>query len=449
MTAAVLFAFIYYVERPIRREQSHQADRHIFEGFNPDKVASVLVRSAGEIDIRAVLTNRQWRLAEPIPYPADTEEIEAFLQGLAQLEWQSRITADELKDRPDAQEKFGFSKPQFSIVLAGPGESRHLLVGDTSPMRDQVYLQIVGNDSIYIASSDLLKLLPSNKDWWRDRSMLDLAGTKFQTLKVRLAGKGFELERDPSSRLWFMKTPLQARADSQKIDLLLRDLQGMSAAGFVTDDPRADLEPFGLQTAPQSPELELLFLRDTNIVASLQVGSVYTNSPEYAFARRAITGNVVLIPRAPLSPWLVAYTNFLDRHLISQSPELVQSIEGLGEDQFTARRSTNGQWRVEGAETFDADATLISDWLASFANIEAGIEQTVVADFASYGLNPPRLEYTVKSALASSGQSNSILARIQFGATRGEKVFERRTDEPSVNFISREQFDRLPRASWQ
>lgn len=261
VAAGVLFAFIYFVERPIRREQTREISRKVFDNFQPAKINDILIRSAGGLDIRATQTNQAWQLTQPIFYPASSGAIEALLAGLEKLEWQTRITSDELKDRPDAQEKFGLARPQFSLVLQGAGENRRLLVGDTTPLGDQVYLQIVGNDSIYVADVGLLKLLPHEKNEWRDPSVLNLVGMAFRTLKVRSAAKGFDLDRDPATRLWSMKTPLQARADSGKINQLLRDLQALRVAAYVSDDPKTDPEPFGLQSSPQTPELELSFLR--------------------------------------------------------------------------------------------------------------------------------------------------------------------------------------------
>ena len=42
------------------------------------------------------------------------------------------------------------------------------------------------------------------------------------------------------------------------------------------------------------------------------------------------TQHIVLVAREPLRPWQGDYTNFLDQHFISLSPDWIESIETHG-----------------------------------------------------------------------------------------------------------------------
>jgi hypothetical protein len=446
-TAAVLLGFILLVERPIRQEKLHElTNRLVLVDFHPEAIRSIEVTPWGENEIHAERLNgdpSQWRMTQPIAYPAATEPITALLNRLAALEWQDRISESELKNQPDAQEKYGFTKPLFSVVLQGDGPPRHLLVGQTSPLGDQVFLYVVGNYDIYLADVNLLQLIPYDKNQWRDRSLLHPGSLNFQTLQVRLGGKGFDLERNATNHLWFMTKPLTARADTTKVNDLVKQLQELRVKQFISDDPQTDLEPYGLQASAQTPALELSFWQGTNIAADLQVGAIPTNQPDLVYARLLDSSNVVAITRKPLSPWQTAYTNFLDCHFISRSPDLINVISVEGESAFTVEKQEHGRWEVRAGTTFPADAELMHDWLASFTNIQTQIEKTVATDFADYGLDHPRLQYTLKSA------SNGIIARIEFSTNATGQVFERRLDESFVNIIDPEDFYRLPSTAWQ
>jgi len=89
------------------------------------------------------------------------------------------------------------------------------------------------------------------------------------------------------------------------------------------------------------------------------------------------------------------------------------------------------------------------DWLGSFTNIQTQIEKTVATDFADYGLTHPLLQYTLQADGGAAGSSNTVIARIEFGASKSGRIFERRPDESFVNLISPDDFNRLPRAAWQ
>jgi hypothetical protein len=444
--AAVLLAFILVVERPIRREKMReQTNRSVLTDFNPATVRSIEITPWGQSEIRVERAggdSAQWRLTLPISYPAAEGPITNLLDQLAGLEWQDRISESELKNQPDAQQKFGFTEPQFSVVLQGDGAPRHLLIGQTSPLGDQVFLYVVGNYDIYLADVRLLDLIPRDKNQWRDPLLLRLPSLRYQSVQVRLPGKGFDLERDATNHLWFMTKPLTARADTSKINDLIQQLQNLRVRQFISDDPQTDLELYGLQASAQTPALDLSFWQGTNMAADLQVGASPSNQPNLAYARLLAPSNVVAIAREPLNPWETAYTNFLDRHFLSCSPYSINTISVEGEGAFKVARQTNGIWEVEDPTRFPADAQLMRDWLASFTNIETQIEKTVATDFADYGLDHPRLKYTLTS-------SNSTVAQIEFGVNPAGRVFERRLDESFVNVIDLADFYRLPSAAWQ
>src|SRR5208337_2097682 len=117
-----------------------------------------------------------------------------------------------------------------------------------------------------------------------------------------------------------------------------------------------------------------------------------------------------------------------------------------GDNNFTVQKQTNGQWLVRAGTNFPADALLMEFWLGGLTNFPTEIEKTVVADFSVYGLAPPALRYTVKFGPEARGLAP---AEIDFGALTNGRVFERRADELFVNTISANDFQRLPRVSWQ
>jgi len=145
--AAVLFALIVWVEQPLRRERERQASRVILPGLEASLVTNIEIQPWGQALIQAVRersSNSSWRLVRPVAYPAQSQFIEALLDALAKLEWVDRVSERELADRPEAQKDFGFTTPQFTLLLQGSGPPRHLEIGNLGVFNDQVSLQVVG-----------------------------------------------------------------------------------------------------------------------------------------------------------------------------------------------------------------------------------------------------------------------------------------------------------------
>jgi hypothetical protein len=448
-SALVLFALIWLVERPIRQARLRQASRIILPGLDPATINSVEIKPGNASEIhagRGVGTNDPWQMTQPIAYPAQSAPIIALLEAMAKLQWQERISARELQDQPDAQEKYGFNQPQFEVAVRGSEMPHRILIGQSSALGDQVFLEVVGNPDIYLVPADWLQLIPSDKNQWRSLSLLDLSRLPYQSIHVRSPGRGFDLERDVTNHLWLMTNPVTARADNGRVNQLLDSLAKLRVRQFVSDDPRADMETYGLQTSPKTPELDLSFWQGSNLTAQLQVGLSLSNQPELAFARRQDPSNVVVIDREGLRPWQGAHTNFLDYHFISVSPDVIGAIDVRGENQFAVEKQSDGRWVVRGETNLPCDAILMKEWLASFTNIQTQIEKAVATDLSEYGLTNPVLQYALQKG---GGEGAAPLARIEFGTNKSGRVFERRPDELSVNVISAEDFDHLPRAAWQ
>jgi len=445
-----MLALIVFVERPLQDKRARAASRFVLPGLAPDSVTNIELTPSGSRSIRAERSAagaHDWRLTQPVNYSAAAEPIEALLTALSQLQWEDRIDASELLRKPNASEAYGLARPQYSIELGGTGGGRHLEIGANTALGDQLFVQVVGSYDVYLVGVALTNAIPVSKDYWRNTALVDDPHLPYDTVQVRSMGKSFEASRNPATQLWELKKPVQARADSAKIDQLLVRLGEMRVTGFAADDSAIDLERVGLQWPSQAPQLELALLRNTNVLFDLQVGSNSFTVAGCAFARRQDPTNVVLIPTSPLLPWEADSTNFLDRHIFSLPPSQIDAIDVVGDDHFVALRQPDNSWQVSVTNrVFPADAILMKDWLSAFTNISLAIEKMVVADLVPYGLDKPRLVYKLQG---SGAGSNQLLAQVQFGSARDGAVFECRQDESSVNLIDGADFDRLPRASWQ
>lgn len=436
--AALVFAFIFFVDVPLRRKLNAARSTEIFPTFKTNAAVRIDIWRAGGNFISVVRTNNSWLLTKPFVYPAAAEQVEALLNALAGLNWQTQITAAELKDHPKAQEEFGFDAPLASVSVENGDVN--LQLGANTPVGQQVYAQVVGSPEIYVIDSEFLKSLPRTANDWRDPYLFRFS-SRINTIKSRSGNKSFSLVFTNGS--WRLP---QARADNEKISKLLEKTAEIQVARFESDDPQADLEQFGLQ----APEMELSFAYDTNVLATLLVGKTPTNDASVVFAKLQNQNYIYRIPKDTLAQWRAPVTNFVDRHLVSLTTNDFSRIAQMdirGAETFSLLRSGE-KWTLPGAPDFPVDSDLVREVLKTLSRAEVDIEKDVVTDFASYGLAPPALEYTLKKFGA---ESNSIVAQIDFGTNQPGKVFVRRLDEYSdtVNSIRPEEYQRLPRATWQ
>ena len=268
---------------------------------------------------------------------------------------------------------------------------------------------------------------------------------------VTNAGKTFDLQQDRQTALWRVVTPdFPARADNTTVEELLQSFQPLRLQQFVTDDPKADLESFGLQTAP----LSLAFAQGTNSLTTLQFGNVASNSTSQSYARRLGNNAIVTVAKDLAEVWRAATPNaFRDAHLVALTEARpVAAVDVRAEDNFSLVR-VGDAWRVL-PQNFQADLGLVKDLLVTLSGMKVSqfVKDVVpTVDLPTYGLAAPSRRYVLKSAPtdASSDPTNAILAELQFGTNQEHKVFGRRTDESSVYEIQPSDFQKLGSASYE
>jgi len=311
--AVVLFGFIFVFQRYFRHEQS--GPMYLLPGLDPKSVTSLQIRAPGQREVRALRTNGTWHLVEPIAYPAQATNVENLLNALHRLTVVHAISEQELRKDPDADENYGIDPPQLLLVLTRTDSTNRISFGRRTAPGDQVFVRIIGLEGVSVVDSDILELFPTNAAAWRDLALVDFGSLSFDQVSVTNSVKNtwFQLQRDPTNRLWGMTAPMKARADSEKVASGLQSLYKLHVQQFASDDPKADLDAFGLQPA----QLTIAFARGTNGLVQMDFGKELTNAPGLVYARRRDQSAVVVVSTNALAAWRSSYETFRDRHLVT------------------------------------------------------------------------------------------------------------------------------------
>ncbi|MFO1513075.1 MAG: DUF4340 domain-containing protein [Verrucomicrobiota bacterium] len=441
--AAVLFAVIFWVEKFGPKPPPGPAP--LLPDFQAALVTSVQLGLGDQLEIQAVRTNGNWQLIKPISYPAQAASIETLLLVLQRLGPAVVISGAEVRQRKNADQEFGFAKPQATLTLKSRDEVRPILIGSRTANGDQVYVQVVGTEGVFVVDADLLKMLPRKADDWRDTALADLGRILFDRIAVSNTVATLGLQRDPSNHLWRLTRPMSARADSERVNLALQKLNAARVTRFVTDDPKADLEPFGLNP----PDLELALAQESNAVAVFQFGRSPTNDSTQVYARRLGFNTIVTVPNEFLELWRTPLNLFRDPRVVTFTRPLDQ-IEFTGGEPFTVQHTPSNSWRMVQSP-LPVDAGLVGELITTLGNltVEQFKDSITDADLPRYGLAEPIRQVVVSSSVTNGvGLTNLILAAISFGTTNGE-FYARRADENPVYAIRAADYLKLPTAPWQ
>jgi hypothetical protein len=251
------------------------------------------------------------------------------------------------------------------------------------------------------------------------------------------------LVQKAADRSWQIVRPMQARADGRRVEELIQGLRDLSVKRFVSDDPTADRQGWGLQP----PDLEIVFAKGTNRAQTLQFGKPVEGTTNEIYAAGRDLSAVVTVASDLLQAWQATPNDFRDRQLI-RVPQDVTSIEIGNGESFTLVKATNGVLRIEPLGV-PADAGTVGRFIQDLEALRVTqFVKDVVAepDLAGYGLAPPRFRVAIKSDPEVAGQPTRVLA-LEFGAREGESMFVRRVDENAVYALDVSALERLPAAA--
>ena len=439
--AGALFAFIFFFERHWGQPPSGPAP--LLPGLKPAEVTRLVIGPFQQREIRIEITNANWWLTQPMLYPAEKSRVEELLTGLSQLLPAQAISRSEIQRRPKAEEEFGFDNPRTTLTIHQGQEVTTLKFGRPTAPGDQVFLQIVGREDVFVVDAALAKLLPASADDWRDAALVDLRTLKFDTISITNAGRLTRFQIEATNHSWRMTDPLQARADGDYLLAMLRQLQATRVSSFVPEERRPDLDALGLQPAG----LSLTFAQGNTTVAALQFGR--TNSAGQSYARRDDLNAVVTVPVEALTVWRQDLNAFRERRLVALPPELA-AVELRETNGFTLERTGTNQWRVAG-EKFPTDRRATEELLERLNQLEiVKFVQDVVsaADLGRYGLTSAVRQITLKLP-AAAGSTNAVATQIAFGNVEGEIIYARRSDEDAIYALRLADVRALPVAGWQ
>jgi hypothetical protein len=448
LLAAALFAFIYFVERHSKPTGLRGQPPGRLLQFTPAEVTSLHLRRTNQFVLEVGRANGSWNLTAPLFYPAQAVAIENLLRALAGLTNHVAILPDEMAAHRKTVADFGLDVPAATLTLRQGQRRTEILFGAKTPPGDQVYVQLLNAPGVHVIPAVFFDSLPKGPNDWRDTALLNLTGLNPDRMEVRLAGRGYAVNVDPTNKVFVLSKPTPARADNPKVQALLRRTQTARVTQFVSDDPRAELEAYGLQP----PEAELIYGLGTNDLVVVQFGRSPTNDPAQVYARRLAQTNIVLVPRSLLEALQVSPAELRDRHLFTFAPEAVDTLEVRGPEGFAVRRQASGAWIVIEPQATLLDPELIRELLHLLGRLEGRVEKDVVTDFAAYGLAPPARQYLLLATVtnATGSVTNRLLAQLDAGVRQGDKVFVRRGDEPNTVYsVTPAEFDLLPGASWQ
>lgn len=414
-----LAGYVYFVEirGTQRKEVTERESKRALSFEKPGVNALKLTFSDRTIHCIRDSTER-WHLVRPIETEGSTEDINRMLGSLEDATIQ-RTVADSVETLSD----YGLDQPRVIVSIRQRGEEgwKSLLLGDENPTGSYVYAKGADEPGVFLVSSGLFGSLDKQLNELRFKKVLDFDKNDVSTISLSTSGGSIVCSKVLDE--WRLEKPIQARADGDKIDTMLRKLSEAEVERFIDEDSE-DERQYDLD----HPEITLrLFLGEAKGTKTLHIGE---RTDEAYYARDASRLSTFTVDSSLVSALQKDVVDVRDKSVLAIKPYTVQRVHvRIPEMDLLCSKDTTGTWYILEPIRARADESKMNDLLWDVEGLKA---EAFVSDapeaLTPYGLSEPRARFELWT-------EEGTMQVLFVGVEKGEQVYVKNSTAPSVYLV--------------
>jgi hypothetical protein len=476
----VLFAYIYYYDKPLLDERKNmEARRRVL----PVEIASMdsfaRISATGEtVKIRKMGGSESWMLTSPYEWPANPNAVSRIHNELQFLEHKTSFLVSELDKSGQTLADFGLAQPALSLEFTAAEKTFRLEIGANTEIDNNLYVLSPDRTRIHVVSRSLVETASLPIDDLRAQSIFTVPVFEVRSLNLQTAAPSnlkIRVRRDAASR-WNFESPILARAARNAVEVTINALNALNAQKFI--DPReTDLDRLGLATPALRITLEGNARRETLLIGhpvnAPADGAKPASVEYYAKVEDKSVVFTTAVPTALRDVLLSSQESLRDPRVLDFDPTTVTSITlgAPGQPELSLQRleAATGEpgWQLVTRSNGQAPVTLAAD-PGVITNLLQKVQQLSVrdrtlpdgqvkrgfltdapsaADLERYGFNQPEREISL--GLNTGGgprgdEPSTIVLQVGISPDQPGKAFARQTNMPFIYEIVPDILDDSP-----
>lgn len=366
--------------------------------IEPEKINYASFYRDGQF-IECLNEHGQWNISKPVAARADDAKINLILAALEMLPREETITLAQRQARKLTLEDYGLSKPRARMVLGDANKRHWLAIGNESPLKNAVYVQLDHEDEVIATATNLMDILPQHVADIRDPHLLQGSALYVRRLEIRRAdGPLIQLIKETNE--WIIHKPIMARANWTKVSSLLEQLFAMTMRRFVTET-MADPVAYGLNDDEALLQINLELEGEQN-PDRLIFSKKADEHGDQLYAGRRGSSLVFTVSREQLEALLAATLDLRDQRLYFMAPEKMAMIRlEQGERSLEFHKDAERTWRIVEPKQWLADSRMLADLISRLNTFRA--DKTFIStNMVEMGLDRPALIIRVSEELPIS-----------------------------------------------
>lgn len=477
----VLFAFIYYYDKPLIDERKNLEARRRVLGPESASIDSLTRTTRAGEKVRLVKRGETWWLTAPYEWPADLNALNRMVSELQFLEHETSFAVADLAKSSQSLADYGLDQPAVTLAFTAAGKEYTLLIGDDTKINNRLYVLSPDRTRIHVVGRSLADNVSLGLEQLRAPSIFTIPVFEVRSLNVQTAAPSnlkIRLRRDAASR-WNFESPINARASKGNVEVALTALNGLQAKNFLEPaNPRlekAGLEAPGLRvTLEGNARRETLLLGNpTGTPAAAGNGATASSAPAaveyFAKIEDKSAAFTTIVPQPLLDVLRAAQETLRDPRVLDFEPGTVTALTltAPGQPELSLQKLESAPpaaggsapaaapakdgWQVvtripgQAPLTIAADPQVVADLLQKAHDLAAqevspGLPRFLsdapsAADLENWGFNRPQREITFN--LSSGGglrgnEPTTLTLQVGVSPDKPGVAFARVTNAPFV-----------------
>ncbi len=402
----LLFTALYFFEF---RSQGEENEDAMLISFASEDVEKIIFKNDWQT-IQFQREEEEWLITDPIEAKADKYEVNRLADDFSNLRIE-RVVEEE----PSDLEKYGIPQKEIEFYTKGQDIPIKIQIGIQNPLDNTFFAKKVEEKRVVLIPSSLKSLLEKKVFDFRQKDIFKFESDQAKSIKLRAKGIQWEAEKEDED--WFLRKPVNALVQKNKINDILFALSNLKAKEFVSEEKK-DEEIKNYELDKPDYEVAIDFSAENRHMTFF-----IHKKDDKVHATSSISPKILQVEDSILSDLEKEPGDLRDKEVVDFFTWGVKILQiKKGEIALKLSKDVEDNWHFEEPALQGADKEKIQSFLRKLEALKSEEFMDPPLDLADFGLDIPQAEIKI---WAGEEEEAPEEVTIQIGAEDKEskKVF--------------------------
>jgi hypothetical protein len=325
----------------------------------------------------------EWLITEPLQAKADKYEVDRIAQDFSDLKIERVV-----ERQPKSLEKYEIPKTEITLWLKGQEKPVKILIGLENPLDSTFFAKKEEETRVVLIPSHLKSLMEKKLIDFRQKDIFKFETNEVKGVKLRAKNTRWEAEKKEEE--WFLKSPVQALAESSKIEGIISSLSNLKAKDFVSEEKKEEeIKKYGLDKA----EYEIALAMP---LANKEVTFLLHKDADKLYATTSQSSKIITTEDSLLSDLEKEAKELREKSVAKfYSWEANKLHIKKAEIDWTLAKDKDDNWSFESPTKDPADKDKVQSFIRKVESLEASEFIDPPFNLKDYGLDSPQAEVKI------------------------------------------------------